>query len=74
MYHCVLLLSRSFLALKKRVTYPELRRVQIRQTGTTYVHQAYVSTLVKVLDRYPRRQVTFKRVVIRILQCELNWR
>ncbi|MDP2885570.1 MAG: DUF4249 family protein [Ignavibacteria bacterium] len=54
------------------VTYPELRRVQIRQTGTTYVHQAYVSTLVKVLERYPRKQVTFKRVVLRILQCEQN--
>ena len=54
------------------VTYPELRRVQTRQTGTTYVHQAYVSTLVKVLDRYPRKPVTFRRVVLRILQCEQN--
>lgn len=52
------------------VTYPELRRALMTQAAATYLKEAYVRTLEKVLEQYPHKKVTFKRVVLRVLQCE----
>jgi len=51
-------------------TYPQLTRVTGNATGITYKNYTYKRTLIRVLEQYPHNKVLFKRVVLRVFQCE----
>jgi hypothetical protein len=51
-------------------TYPQLTRVTGNATGITYKNYTYKRTLLRVFEQYPHRKVLFKRVVLRVFQCE----
>jgi hypothetical protein len=54
-------------------TYPKFTRVTGNATGITYKNYTYRRTLIRVLEQFPHNRVLFKRVVLRVFQCEQGY-
>jgi len=54
-------------------TYPTFTRVTGNATGITYKNYTYRRALIRVLEHFPHNRVLFKRVVLRVFQCEQGY-